>query len=236
MHLNNTFPGFKRHIGTPNDRKKQTNKVNQVQTSKTSERKTTRMSNFFHLFLFSAMLSLGSCQGAAESQPEPVPEDCNPVEHYLQFLRLADSIGINNHTQLLAYIDSEEQHFNRFLDHIAEYQEMDLTELTLLTELICQGIYLEASAGNLDSIEVRRIMTCRSNRRLIRNAQVGYELLKVGQTYTQEQTHAYLWMMLQPFYMLDSVAVSMLTGAEREQLQQIANETPTIIDQLSSTK
>jgi len=166
MHLNVRFNGLKRHFGTTKYATKPSGSVEQMQRSKTSERKQTAIGQFFHLFLFVFILSFASCHERPTQPSDPVSKPSTPIEQYLLFLRWTDSIGVSDQRQLLAFIAEEDRHYSQFLEHMDEYEAMDLSELTLLTERICQGIYCQTILGVMDSTQVNPIMKRRAERRL----------------------------------------------------------------------
>jgi len=152
---------------------------------------------------------------------------------YQQFLMNTRDHGINNQKEFLSFIETEDRHFRTFLNHIDEYSDMGLGDITKITEQICTEIYRSVSEDKLTSEDVMVYMSMRTDRRLLLNAQVCHDLLKKGKVKSASQANAYLWMMIQPYLSMDSFAVAMLTDSQREQMISIADDYVTIVSTLA---
>ena len=152
---------------------------------------------------------------------------------YQQFLMDTRDRGINDQKQFLEFIQTEDRHFRTFLNHIDEYSDMGLGDITKITEQIFTEIYRSVSEDKLTSEEVMVYMSMRTDRRLLLNAQVCHDLLKKGKVKSAGQANAYLWMMIQPYLSMDSFAVAMLTDSQREQMIAIADDYTTIVSTLA---
>ena len=97
-----------------------------------------------------------------------------------------------------------------------------MTEITNNTADICSNIYKAASEGILPTSETLVLMSMRTDRRLILNAQVCHDVLKRGQIKSANQANAYLWMMLQPYLSMDALAIAMLTLQQIQAMTDIA--------------
>lgn len=102
-----------------------------------------------------------------------------------------------------------------------------------MTEQICTDIFRAASEHRLTSEDAMVYMGMRTCRRLLLNAQVCADLIKVGKIKSESQANAYLWMTLQPFLSMDALAVSMLTEAQQKQMMEIANTFPKLSERLA---
>ena len=152
---------------------------------------------------------------------------------YQQFLMDTRDRGINNQKQFLEFIETEDRHFRTFLNHIDEYSDMGLGDITKITEQICTEIYRSVSDNKLKSEDVMVYMSMRTDRRLLLNAQVCHDLLKKGKVKSASQANAYLWMMIQPYLSMDSFAVAMLSDSQREQMLAIADDYTSIVSMLA---
>ena len=141
--------------------------------------------------------------------------------------------GINDQKQLLEFIETEDRHFRTFLNHIDEYSDMGLGDITKITEQICTEIYRSVSDNKLKSEDVMVYMSMRTDRRLLLNAQVCHDFLKKGKVKSASQANAYLWMMIQPYLSMDSFAVAMLSDSQREQMLAIADDYTSIVSMLA---
>lgn len=126
----------------------------------------------------------------------------------------------------------EDRHFRTFLANIDECSSMGMTEITNNTADICSNIYKAASEGILPTSETLVLMSMRTDRRLILNAQVCHDVLKRGKIKSANQANAYLWMMLQPYLSMDALAIAMLTPQQIQAMTDIAKDYPAIITRM----
>lgn len=105
-----------------------------------------------------------------------------------------------------------------------------------MTEQICTDIFRAASEHRLTSEDAMVYMGMRTCRRLLLNAQICADQIKVGKIKSESQANAYLWMTLQPFLSMDALAVSMLTEAQQKQMMEIANSYPKLSERLADKK
>ena len=158
------------------------------------------------------------------------------IDLYRSFLATTQEHGINNQKELLSFIEEEDHHFRTFLFNIGDYTDVGLQDVTKMTEQICTDIFRAASENRLTSEDAMVYMGMRTCRRLLLNAQVCADLIKVGKIKSESQANAYLWMTLQPFLSMDALAVSMLTVAQQNQMMEIANSFPKISERLVDKK
>ena len=126
----------------------------------------------------------------------------------------------------------EDRHFRTFLAHIDECSSIGMTEITNHTADICSAIYKSASRNKLPASETLVLMSMRTDRRLILNAQVCRDALKRGKIRDAIQANAYLWMILQPYLSMDALAIAMLTPVQVQLMTDIAKDYPAIITRL----
>lgn len=158
------------------------------------------------------------------------------IELYRSFLEETREHGISNQKELLSFLEAEDRHFRTFLANIGEYTDVSLEDVTKMTEQICADIFRAASDHRLSSEDAMVYMGMRTCRRLLLNAHVCANLLKVGKVNSERQANAYLWMMLQPFISMDSLAISMLTDAQRQQMTDLAASYPKVSERLVNKK
>ena len=155
------------------------------------------------------------------------------VALYRSFLAETQEHGINSQKDLLAFLETEDRHFRTFLSNISEYTDVGLEDVTKMTEDICAEIFRSASENRLTSEDAMVYMGMRTCRRLLLNAQVCADLLKKGKMNSDSQANAYLWMTLQPFLSIGSLAISMLTETQQRQMKELADSFPCIARQLA---
>lgn len=146
------------------------------------------------------------------------------ISSYREYLAAVVSEGIHTNDELYRFIKLEDVLFRGFLEHLSEYGEQSLSDITSDTESICRQIYESANSGELNSKEVMVMLAVRTNRRLIQNAQVCIEDIRKGRVKTDAMLAAYQWMIIQPFVTMDGFSVALLTDQQKEQLATIASE------------
>ena len=154
------------------------------------------------------------------------------IANYSNFLLGSKAHGIKSKKELVAFLHEEDRHFRTFLANIDEYSSMGMTEITNNTADICSNIYKAASEGILPTSETLVLMSMRTDRRLILNAQVCHDVLKRGKIKSANQANAYLWMMLQPYLSMDALAIAMLTPQQIQAMTDIAKDYPAIITRM----
>lgn len=154
------------------------------------------------------------------------------IANYSNFLLGSKAHGIKSKKELVAFLHEEDRHFRTFLANIDECSSMGMTEITNNTAYICSNIYKAASEGILPTSETLVLMSMRTDRRLILNAQVCHDVLKRGKIKSANQANAYLWMMLQPYLSMDALAIAMLTPQQIQAMTDIAKDYPAIITRM----
>ena len=154
------------------------------------------------------------------------------LANYSKFLLGTKSHGIKSRKELVAFLHEEDRHFRTFLAHIGECSSIGMTEITNQTADICSAIYKSASRNKLPASETLVLMSMRTDRRLILNAQVCRDALKRGKIRDAIQANAYLWMILQPYLSMDALAIAMLTPEQAQLMTDIAKDYPAIITRL----
>lgn len=156
------------------------------------------------------------------------------LSNYSKFLLSNKAHGIKSRNELLAFLHEEDRHFRTFLAHLDECSSIGMTEITNNTAEICSNIYKAASQNILPPSETLVLMSMRTNRRLILNAQVCHEVLKRGKIKDANHTNAYLWMILQPYLSMDALAIAMLTPQQTQAMTDIAKDYPAIVARMES--
>lgn len=152
--------------------------------------------------------------------------------NYSRFLSDCKEHGIKSRNELMEFLHEEDRHFRTFLENIDECSSMGMTGITNNTAAICSDIYMAASKNILPASETLVLMSMRTDRRLMLNAQVCHGVLKRGKMKDANQANAYLWMMLQPYLSMDALAIAMLTPEQTQVMTDIAKDYPSIITRL----
>lgn len=172
--------------------------------------------------------------GLDKQPPYKVGTPADLLRQYNNYLDGVKTLEMRDSTQLLNFIGLEDRHFRTFLSHIADYSNMGLGSITKNTEIICSQIFRSASKGYLRSDYTMVYMSMRTDRRLLQNATVCYDLLRARKVKDSMKVNAFLWMSLQPYISMDSFAVTMLTEKQTKQYLSIAENYPKLIDDLAA--
>ena len=175
----------------------------------------------------------------ANLDQKAVPSDGDAkdqLKEYIKFLVCTQKDGIRNMEQMQAFIKKEDLYFRSFLTHITEYADLDMTGVTKTTETVCAEIFHSASSQDIPSEEALVYMSMRTDRRLLQNAKVCADLIRQQKVKDARQANAYLWMTIQPFLSMDAVCVSMLTEQQRQQMTEIADGYPRLVNILASKR
>lgn len=169
--------------------------------------------------------------------PEPSGGDAKGrIQEYVRFLVDTRKQGIHSHQQMLDFIGKEDACFRSFLAHMPEYTDFDMTGITKTTEAVCAEIFQSASSMSIPPEETLAYMSMRTNRRLLQNAKVSADLIRNQKVREARQANAYLWMSVQPFLSMDAVCVSMLTDRQRQQMTELAEGYPRLVNILSAKR
>lgn len=153
------------------------------------------------------------------------------LKSYRDFLVSVKNVGVNDEEQLKAVLQEEDLHFRAFLKVLDKLGSESVTDITSMTEDICKTIYLNATDGKLDGKKTLVMMSMRTNRRLLQNAQACIEAIRKGQELTSKQHEAYFFMMIHPYIAIDPFGMSMLTDKQTKELEDMAD----VIHRLEST-
>lgn len=143
---------------------------------------------------------------------------------YRKFLAQTDCDSIKSLGSLKTLLSAEDRLFRTFLSHINEYVGTPLADITKETELLCKGIYGNASRGTLDAKDVMVYMSMRTNRRLIQNTTACLESIKRHDRLTEAQQEAFFWMMIQPYVAIDDFGMAVLTPEQEKLLLGYADD------------
>lgn len=151
------------------------------------------------------------------------------LSDYRRFLSLTLENGIHSTADMLGFIQEEDRLFRSFLAHLHELDGTDMTDITKNTERCLLTIF---QAKDIPESEVTLYISLRTTRRLIQNARTCLEDIKADRVKSDEQTQAYLWMLLQPYSAINDLSLALLSDTDKAALYKLAEETPAAIGQL----
>lgn len=157
----------------------------------------------------------------SEPLKKATPETLIPT--YEKFLKEVGEKGIATEADIVDFICTEAILFNTFLSLLTQTCNYDYSQITSMTEKICEDVYGLVGKKAVRKETVLTYMALRTNRRITNNAQVASDLLR-GKNVDKQQEQLFLYMSLQPFFVLDSYSVYLLTPEQRESLLNIAKD------------
>lgn len=143
------------------------------------------------------------------------------VRCYEQMLEKSLMRGFSTLDDVLGFLVVEDIHFRSFLSKLNELGSLSLETIVSKSERVMRDIlYLTAiSDAPLSKSEAVVILTMRNNHRVIQNAVQCKEDLSKNKVYEQARKDAYLWMLLQPFLVLDNFSYVLLTDEQRNEIE-----------------
>lgn len=148
------------------------------------------------------------------------------LQQYRLFLQEAKQKGISNREELLDYIKQEDYCFRAFLSHLHEMGDESVSDITKLTEEVCEGIFSSASQGKIDAQDAIVIMSMRTVRRIVQNSLQCIDNMNQKSMVNSVQANAYLWMIIQPFIAIDKLSIATMTEKEKSRLREIVDKLP----------
>ena len=152
---------------------------------------------------------------------------------YFTFLNHALQNGFTDRTSLLSFFRDEDLYFRCFLTCFNEFENLDMAEVSKLTEKCCYKILKLSDNKNVKLDELKCFMIMRTNRRLLQNAQVCFNHLKKGGKLSKDQASAYLWMTLQPFSTIGPLSLNLLTQKDEQSFLYLSDSMPYILSKLN---
>lgn len=138
--------------------------------------------------------------------------------------------GIHNSADLTAFIEKEDALFRAFLACLHECSEMNMDDITRKTEKCCSEVFLAAQRQDITYKEALISMALRTNRRVIQNVRTCLDDIHQNRVNSSVQARVYIWMILQPYVLLDDFGMALLSPSDRQALDMIADETPGAFD------
>lgn len=181
---------------------------------------------------------------AAKSEAEPFfnalekqaafKDDKQLIAKYQQFLSRTLKNGIRKKAELMDFIKEEDCFFKGFLSNMHKLSSHSLSEITHSTEEVCALIYQNSGTPELTSKDAVIYMAMRTNQRLLLNAQVCIKDVKGGRAKQATQYSAYIWMVSQPFVLIDDFGLALLTESQMATFKHVAQDAQPTINKLNA--
>ena len=155
------------------------------------------------------------------------------VKAYSTFLNHTLQTGFTDRNSLLSFFRNEDLYFRCFLSCFNEFEDLDMAEVSGLTERCCYKILKLSDKENMNYDELKCFMIMRTNRRLLQNAMVCIEHLKKGRELSKNQASAFLWMTLQPFSTIGPLSLNLLTIKDEQRFLYLSDSMPYILSELN---
>lgn len=132
----------------------------------------------------------------------------------------------------MEFIEKEDAVYRAFLVGLHDLGQANVSDITRDTEKCCSEIFLAAQRKEITYKEATTCMAMRTNRRLIQNVRTCLDDIRRGMVKSPQQAHAYIWMILQPYVLLDDFCMMLLSPEDKAALDEIAEETPRAFETL----
>jgi hypothetical protein len=159
------------------------------------------------------------------------------IRNYEALLSNSERKGFSGKADILAYVKAEDRMFRTFLLHLSMMHDTSVTGIQAKTADICKAIYDRAASSDqpgdsLSRTETVILLTMRSNRRLLQNAETCATDINKHKISDANQSVAYLWMLVQPFFAIDDFSMALLSPKESNSLSKLADELPDLTGKL----
>ena len=162
-----------------------------------------------------------------DASPVSLCDKKSILKRYRYFLKQTYDTGIKNKDELLHFIQQEDFLFRTFLVHLYEMQNESLTDITDITEKICNNIFTTAKKGSIPAKDALVYMSARTSRRLLQNSEECLKQLNQYNFSNKQQYDAYVWMIIQPFISIDDLAIAMMTKKCNDNFDNIIKQIST---------
>ena len=137
------------------------------------------------------------------------------MNKYVTFLEQYSEFNFSSEKDLQLFLTNEDRYFTFFLDNLNIVLANDMTEITHYTEMICKNIFKAANEDRIKDESVLAYMAMRTNRRVLENANICSRLIDNNNIANPELANTYLWMIIQPFLVIDNLSISVLTEQQK---------------------
>ena len=152
------------------------------------------------------------------------------MSSYVNFLRFYSGHTFNEENDLKLFIKEEDVYFRYFLNNLNQVLANDLTEVTHYTEVVCKNIFKAANDDKIKDETTLAYMAMRTNRRVLENARICSVLIDRKTLGSPEVANTYLWMLIQPYLVIDSLSMSVLTDEQKDFFVSLAENYPRLVN------
>lgn len=155
------------------------------------------------------------------------------LKDYRSFLVRTCEDGISNKQAMLEFFSMEDFYFRSFLNHLDNSSIHDMTDISHLTEEACMLVYQSTEEGLISYNDAVVFMSKRNTRRMLLNAIACIDDISDAKISNKEQAMSYLWMLLQPYILIEPFDSSLMSDVERMKFHKVSDLTPMAISKLN---
>ena len=155
------------------------------------------------------------------------------LKNYRSFLLESCEDGITNKQAMLDFFSREDFYFRSFLKHLDSSSKHDMTDISHLTEEACMLVYQSTEEGLISYNDAVVFMSKRNTRRMLLNAIACIDDISDAKVLNKEQAMSYLWMLLQPYILIEPFDCSLMSDVERMKFHKVSDLTPMAISKLN---
>ena len=155
------------------------------------------------------------------------------LKNYRSFLLESCEDGITNKQAMLDFFSREDFYFRSFLKHLDSSSKHDMTDISHLTEEACMLVYQSTEEGLISYNDAVVFMSKRNTRRMLMNAIACIEDVSDSKVKNKEQAMSYLWMLLQPYILIEPFDCSLMSDSEQKNFFTVADSMPVTLSKLN---
>ena len=134
---------------------------------------------------------------------------------------------------MLDFFSREDFYFRSFLKHLDSSSKHDMTDISHLTEEACMLVYQSTEEGLISYNDAVVFMSKRNTRRMLLNAIACIEDVSDSKVKNKEQAMSYLWMLLQPYILIEPFDCSLMSDSEQKNFFTVADSMPVTLSKLN---
>ena len=155
------------------------------------------------------------------------------LKDYESFLVKTCEDGISGKHAMLEFFSMEDFYFRSFLNHLDNSSKHDMTDISHLTEEVCMLVYQSTEEGLISYNDAVIFMSKRNTRRMLLNALACIDDISDEKVSNKEQAMSYLWMLLQPYILIEPFDCSLMTDIEQSNFLKVADSMPMALSKLN---
>lgn len=145
------------------------------------------------------------------------------LNDYRSFLVRVSEDGIPSKQAMLDFFSTEDFYFRSFLKYLDSCSKHDMTDISHLTEEACMLVYQSTEEGLISYNDAVVFMSKRNTRRMLLNAMACIDDISDAKVSNKEQAMSYLWMLLQPYILIEPFDCSLMSDMERTNFLKVAD-------------